>query len=77
MDKKGVLIQSLLEIHHEFNWLPKEAILRINERLKIPVNEIYRVASFYKALSLKPRGKHLVRVRTGTACYVRTHFLSN
>ena len=71
VDKKGVLIQLLLEIQHELNWIPKEAIIRINERLKIPVSEIYRVASFYTALSLKPRGKHLVRVCTGTACYVR------
>ena len=70
-DQKGVLIQLLLDIQQEFNWIPKEAIVRINERLKIPVSEIYRVASFYTALSLTPRGKHLVRVCTGTACYVR------
>jgi NADH-quinone oxidoreductase subunit E len=55
VDKKGVLIQLLLEIQHELNWIPKEAIMRINERLRIPVSEIYRVASFYTALSLKPR----------------------
>lgn len=69
--EKGVLIQLLLEIQRELNWVPPEAILRINKRLKIPVSEIYRVASFYTALSLKPRGRHLVRVCAGTACYVR------
>ena len=69
--KTGVLIQLLLEIQHELNWIPPEAITRINKRLKIPVSEIYRVASFYTALSLKPRGRHLVRVCAGTACYVR------
>ena len=67
----GVLIQLLLEIQRELNWIPPEAITRINKRLKIPVSEIYRVASFYTALSLKPRGQHLVRVCAGTACYVR------
>ena len=67
----GVLIQLLLEIQRELNWIPPEAIMRINKRLKIPVSEIYRVASFYTALSLKPRGRHLVRVCSGTACYVR------
>jgi NADH-quinone oxidoreductase subunit E len=67
----GVLIQLLLEIQKELNWIPPEAITRINKRLKIPTSEIYRVASFYTALSLKPRGRHLVRVCTGTACYVR------
>jgi NADH-quinone oxidoreductase subunit E len=67
----GVLIQLLLDIQRELNWIPPEAITRINKRLKIPVSEIYRVASFYTALSLKPRGRHLVRVCSGTACYVR------
>lgn len=67
----GVLIQLLLDVQRELNWIPPEAIIRINKRLKIPVSEIYRVASFYTALSLKPRGRHLVRVCLGTACYVR------
>ena len=69
--EKGVLIQLLLEIQRKLNWIPPEAITRINKRLKIPVSEIYRVASFYTALSLKPRGLHLIRVCSGTACYVR------
>ena len=70
-NEKGVLIQLLLDIQREFNWVPKEAITRINERLRIPISQIYRVASFYTALSLKPRGRHLIRVCLGTACYVR------
>jgi len=71
VNEKGVLIQLLLDIQRQLNWIPKEAVMRIHERLKIPVSEIYRVASFYTALSLKPRGRHLVRVCAGTACYVR------
>ena len=71
INEKGVLIQLLLEIQNELNWIPQEAIMEINKRLKIPVSEIYRVASFYTALSLTPRGKHLVRVCSGTACYIR------
>src|SRR4030042_3238317 len=67
----GILIQLLLDIQRELNWIPPEAIIRINKRLKIPVSQIYRVASFYTALSLKPRGRHLIRVCLGTACYVR------
>jgi NADH-quinone oxidoreductase subunit E len=70
-DQKGVLIQLLLDIQKEFNWIPKEAVVRINQRLKIPVSEIYRVASFYTSLSLKPRGRHLIRICLGAACYVR------
>jgi NADH-quinone oxidoreductase subunit E len=69
--EKGVLIQLLLDIQRQCSWISKDAIMEISARLKIPVSEIYRVASFYTALSLKPRGRHLVRVCSGTACYVR------
>lgn len=71
VNQEGVLIQLLLEIQRELNWIPREVVQRISEKLKIPVSEIYRIASFYAAMSLEPRGKHLVRICTGTACYVR------
>lgn len=65
------LIQILLEIQREYNWLPKEALLWLGERLGVSINQIYQIATFYKAFSLVPRGRHLVRVCTGTACHVR------
>ncbi len=67
----GVLIQLLLDVQIEFNWIPKEAILSISEKLQISLSEIYRTASFYKAMSLTPRGRHIVSVCLGTACHVR------
>jgi NADH-quinone oxidoreductase subunit E len=70
-NKKGILIQLLLDIQHEFNWISKETVKKISQKLKIPSSQIYRVASFYTAISLKPIGRHLVRVCVGTACYVR------
>jgi len=69
--QKSVLIQLLLDIQSEFNWLPKEAIQCISERLQIPISQIYRIASFYKAMSLTPRGRHIINVCLGTACHVR------
>ncbi len=69
--QRGVLIQLLLDLQSEFNWISEEAILCISERLQIPVSQIYRVASFYKAMSLTPRGRHIVNVCLGTACHVR------
>lgn len=69
--EEGVLIQLLLDIQREFGWIPKEAVERISERLKIPISQIHRVASFYTALSLTQIGRHLIRVCVGTACYVR------
>ncbi|MBE9568984.1 MAG: NADH-quinone oxidoreductase subunit NuoE [Proteobacteria bacterium] len=70
-DEEGILIQVLLDVQHEYSWLPQEALKRISDRLGIAFSEVYRVASFYKAMSLTPRGYHLIRVCLGTACHVR------
>jgi len=71
VDEEGVLIQILLDIQHELNWIPKESIIEVSRRLQIPISQIYRVASFYTAMSLTPMGRHLVQVCLGTACHVR------
>jgi len=70
-NEDGALIQILLDVQREYGWLPKEALMRISERLGIPVSRMYRIASFYKAMSLTPIGRHLVSVCLGTACHVR------
>jgi len=67
----GALIQMLLDTQKANHWLPKEALLRISEKLKIPLPRIYHVATFYKAFSLVPQGRHSVSVCVGTACHVR------
>ena len=67
---KSALIQMLLDIQREYNWLPKEALLKLSERLGVPLNQIYHIATFFKAFSLTPTGRHQVMVCTGTACYV-------
>lgn len=69
--QEGSLIQLLLDLQSEFNWISKDALSEISERLKIPRSRIYRIASFYEAISLKPIGKHKVSVCMGTACEVR------
>lgn len=69
--EEGVLVQLLLDIQSELNWLPKEAIEQISKRFQVPVSQVYRIASFYKAMRLAPRGKHMVNVCLGTACHVR------
>jgi NADH-quinone oxidoreductase subunit E len=69
--EKGMLIQALLEVQREFNWIPDDSITTIAETLDVPQSRIYRIASYYKAMSLKPRGRHVVRVCLGTACHVR------
>ena len=70
-EKEGFLIQLLLDLQSELHWISKEAILELSQRLKIPASQIFRVASFYKAMSLSPVGRHKVCVCMGTACQVR------
>jgi len=65
------LIHVLQDVQAEFDYLPREALERISERMGIPLAEVLRVATFYRAFSLKPRGEHLVLVCTGTACHVK------
>ncbi len=69
--RKGALIDLLQDIQAEENWLPEDALRQINRELGLPLSSIYGVATFYKAFSLKPRGKHLITVCQGTACHVR------
>ena len=69
--KEGMLIQLLLDIQNELKWISQEAMERISKRNNIPIGHIYRVVSFYKAMSLNPKGKHIVSVCLGTACHVR------
>ncbi len=70
-DDAGSLIQVLLEIQSENRWLPKEALDKVSKKLKVPLNRIQHIVTFYKAFSLVPKGRHEVHVCTGTACHVR------
>jgi len=67
----GALIQMLLDIQREIHWLPKEVLERLSERLQVPLSRVRHIATFYKAFSVVPRGRHEVRVCMGTACHVR------
>jgi NADH-quinone oxidoreductase subunit E len=67
----SALIQVLLEIQSENHWLPKEALERVSEKLEVPLNRINHIATFYKAFSLVPKGRHEVHICMGTACHVR------
>ncbi len=69
--QRASLIMVLQDVNAAFNYLPEASLLRISERLGLPYAEVYGTASFYKALSLEPRGEHVVQVCLGTACHVR------
>ncbi|MEN3185404.1 MAG: NADH-quinone oxidoreductase subunit NuoE [Atribacterota bacterium] len=69
--KKGALIQVLHAVQNVLGYLPRATLKRVAQVLDIPLSEIYGVVTFYHFFSMKPRGKHVIQVCLGTACYVR------
>jgi len=67
----GALIAILQDVQAEYNYLPPDALKSVADKLNVPLISVYGIATFYKAFSLTPRGKHLVTVCLGTACHVR------
>lgn len=69
--KPGVIISVLEEIQDEYGYLPQEALVQVSSLLNVYLAQLFTVATFYSAFTLKPRGKHTVHVCLGTACHVR------
>uniref|UniRef100_A0A7C4AK67 NADH-quinone oxidoreductase subunit NuoE n=1 Tax=Thermodesulfovibrio aggregans TaxID=86166 RepID=A0A7C4AK67_9BACT len=69
--KRAILIQVLQQIQEEMGYLPEDILKHLSKYLSIPLSEIYSIASFYKMFYFKPKGKNIVRVCLGTACYVK------
>ena len=69
--QRGALVPILQEINSTYNYLPENILRYTSQELDTPLSLIYRLATFYNAFSLKPKGKHTIRVCMGTACYVK------
>ena len=65
------LLMIMQDIGDIYNYVPPEVIPLLVEKLGVKESLIYSVATFYKTISLEPRGKYIVSVCTGTACHVR------
>jgi len=68
---KNALIQILIQIQKENRWLSEDVLRKVSKKLDVPINQIYHIATFYKAFSLVPHGRHSLSVCLGTACHVR------
>jgi NADH-quinone oxidoreductase subunit E len=66
---KSALIQILLEIQRENNWISKDTLELVSNKLGITLAQVFHVATFYKNFSLVPRGKHILQVCLGTPCH--------
>lgn len=69
--QKKALIAILQEIQEVYHYLPESILRLVSKKLGIPLIDVVSVATFYRAFSLKPRGRHLITVCLGTACHVR------
>lgn len=69
--QEGALISILQDIQAEYNYLPMDALEYVATRLDVPRVQVYGVATFFKAFSLKPKGRQQILVCMGTACHVR------
>lgn len=65
------LIMVLSDIQKEYGYIPLEVQEVVSQELEIPVSEIYGVVTFYSFFSLTPKGKYVIGVCLGTACYVK------
>jgi NADH:ubiquinone oxidoreductase subunit E len=66
------LIEVLQDVQKNYGYISKDAMQTVSQGLGVPLMEVYRVASFYKAFRLKPSGKHILTMCMGTACHVQS-----
>lgn len=69
--EKSALIAMLQDVQHEYTYLPRDVLLHLSRTLDIPLSRAYSLATFYRAFSLKPKGKYPIAVCLGTACHVK------
>lgn len=65
------LIQVLQDVHRAYNYLPCDVLAKVSAALGVPLAKTFSVATFYRAFSLEPQGRTIVRVCKGTACHIR------
>jgi NADH-quinone oxidoreductase subunit E/NADP-reducing hydrogenase subunit HndA len=70
-DIKGPLMTILQEINATYNYLPENVLYYVSQETGYPLSHILRIATFYSSFSIVPRGKHIINVCMGTACYVK------
>ncbi|MFO7980579.1 MAG: NADH-quinone oxidoreductase subunit NuoE [Candidatus Aminicenantes bacterium] len=70
-DNPNATVAILQDIQEEYNYLPREVIIKISKEFNIPLSRLLSVATFYTAFSLTPRGKYQINICLGTACHVR------
>ncbi len=60
-----------MDVQSENQWLPKEILSTISQKLEVPLRRVMQIASFYKTFSLTPKGRHEIHVCNGASCHLR------
>jgi NADH-quinone oxidoreductase subunit E len=60
-----------MDVQSANQWLPKEILTLISEKLNVPLSRVMQISSFYKTFSLTPKGRHEIHVCNGTSCHLR------
>jgi NADH-quinone oxidoreductase subunit E len=69
--KREHMIAILLDCQEEYQYLPREVLEELAQRLDTPLTSVLRIATFFRAFSLKPVGRHQIHVCMGTACNIQ------
>ena len=69
--KKGHMIAILLDCQEEYRYLPREVLEELSIQISTPLTSILSIATFFRAFSLKPMGRHQIHVCMGTACNIQ------
>lgn len=70
-EEEAPFVPLLQDLNQKFRYLPREVLVRVSQKMGIPLSRLFNLATFYKSFSLVPRGKHEIQVCMGTACHVR------
>ena len=70
-ETKGGIIPVLQRMNHDFGYLAEPMLRQVATQMDLPISKVYSLATFYNTFSLKPKGKHVIRVCMGTACHVK------
>ena len=69
--KEEHIISLLQDVQAQYGYLPRNMLVYISNRLEIPLSRLFSIATFFRAFSLQPKGRHTITVCTGTACHVK------
>ena len=70
-DKDSNLIAALQQTQEEYGYLPKQALKEVSRLMDVPLTRIFGIVTFYSQFTFVPRGKHAIKICSGTACHVK------